>query len=91
MERLGNDGEEKWHSILNGFVTDQNRGMIKGYRGWQDNMAILNEDVPFDTKTLAAKMQGKKAWPLAQLQPPRQAVPGVLGSNPQRNLRKPRH
>jgi len=60
MERLGNDGEEKWHSILNGFVTDQNRGMIKGYRGWQDNMAILNEDVPFDTKTLAAKMQGKK-------------------------------
>ena len=31
------------------LVKDQDRGMKKGFRGWQDNMAILNEDVPFDT------------------------------------------
>ena len=50
MERLANEeGQEHWRETLNLLVKDQDRGMKKGFRGWQDNMAILNEDVPFDT------------------------------------------
>eukprot|EP00947_MAST-08B_sp_MAST-8B-sp1_P002993 g2993.t1 len=41
---------------------DQNRGVRKGFRGWQDNMSILNEDVPFDTHALGTALtaQGRK-------------------------------
>ena len=58
MEALADAGDEHWRSNLNMFVEDQNRGMRKGHRGWQDNMAILNENVPFDTKAFAEKLAG---------------------------------
>jgi pimeloyl-ACP methyl ester carboxylesterase len=63
METKAVAGEPKWGRVARGFIEDQNRGMVKGFRGWQDNMAILNEDVPFDTQALASdvvKKNGRK-------------------------------
>ena len=42
----------KWADIQKGMEADQARGMVKGFRGWADNMAILNEDLPFDVSEL---------------------------------------
>jgi pimeloyl-ACP methyl ester carboxylesterase len=46
-------GEEEWMSEAHeGYVEDQARGVKKGHRGWADNMAVLNEDLPFPIEEL---------------------------------------
>ena len=57
MEAKGKAGEARWGKIMRDLVEDQNRGMVKGFRGWKDNMAILNEDVPFDPFALAKALR----------------------------------
>jgi hypothetical protein len=56
MEAKGSAGEEIWRKHLSAFVGDQSRGMVKGFRGWAGNMAILNEFMPWGTRKLAAKL-----------------------------------
>jgi pimeloyl-ACP methyl ester carboxylesterase len=62
MEALAKAGDEKWGNALEVILGDQDRGMVKGFRGWADNMAILNEYMAWDTKAFAAKLAaaGKK-------------------------------
>ena len=36
-----------------GYISDQTRGVVKGHRGWSDNMNTINEDLPFPVEELS--------------------------------------
>eukprot|EP00941_MAST-03F_sp_MAST-3F-sp1_P001229 g1229.t1 len=49
MERL----KEPWMiKARSGYLSDQTRGVVKGHRGWTDNMATINQDLPFPNHEL---------------------------------------
>lgn len=57
-----NDPYVEWHkAAFKGIVADQQRGVIKGHRGWSDNIAVLNEDLPFPAKELSSLTAAGKA------------------------------
>ena len=62
MGRLASGGSAHWAAVLKGFQDDQDRGMVKGYRGWADNMVVLNQDVPFPVKELAKVTSGGRKF-----------------------------
>ena len=45
--------KEPWMiRAYDGYISDQTRGVVKGHRGWCDNMYNINEDLPFPTNEL---------------------------------------
>lgn len=77
MSRLASEGSTHWASVLKGFTDDQDRGMRKGFRGWTDNMAVQNQDPPFDVKELG-KMTAKGAKFIISTSPDDTTNPPVM-------------